>query len=94
MPKRWFDDLPHSHVALDDAIEQGALFCNMLAGKSATLTAPSALPNGPPTAADDLLSRHALLQRAMRLLPRAARRRTSADSRARPAHRLADVRTA
>jgi hypothetical protein len=30
MPKRWFDDLPHSHVALDDAIEQGALFCNML----------------------------------------------------------------
>jgi hypothetical protein len=31
MPKRWFDDLPHSHVALDDAIGQGALFCNMLA---------------------------------------------------------------
>lgn len=30
MPKRWFDPLPHSHVALDDAIEQGALFCNML----------------------------------------------------------------
>lgn len=30
MPKRWFDRLPHSHVALDDAIEQGALFCNML----------------------------------------------------------------
>jgi hypothetical protein len=23
--------LPHTHVALDDAIEQGALFCNMLA---------------------------------------------------------------
>jgi len=31
MPKRWFDDLKHSHVALDDAIEQDALFCNMLA---------------------------------------------------------------
>jgi hypothetical protein len=31
MPKRWFDDLPHTHMALDDAIEQGALFCNMLA---------------------------------------------------------------
>jgi hypothetical protein len=31
MPARWFDDLPHSHVALDDAIEQGALFVNMLA---------------------------------------------------------------
>lgn len=30
MPTRWFDDLPHTHVALDDAIEQGALFCNML----------------------------------------------------------------
>lgn len=30
MPKRWFDDLPHSHVALDGAIEQGALFRNML----------------------------------------------------------------
>jgi hypothetical protein len=30
MPKRWFDRLPHNHIALDDAIEQGALFCNML----------------------------------------------------------------
>lgn len=31
MPKAWFDDLPHTHVALDDAKGQGALFCNMLA---------------------------------------------------------------
>jgi hypothetical protein len=31
MPRRWFDPLPHTHVALDDALEQGALFCNMLA---------------------------------------------------------------
>jgi len=31
MPRCWFDPLPHSHVALDDAIAQGALFCNMLA---------------------------------------------------------------
>lgn len=31
MPKDWFDKLPHTHCALDDAIEQGALFCNMLA---------------------------------------------------------------
>lgn len=31
MPERWFDNLPHTHVALDDAIGQGALFCNMLA---------------------------------------------------------------
>ena len=30
MPKRWFDPIPHTHHALDDAIEQGALFCNML----------------------------------------------------------------
>jgi hypothetical protein len=30
MPKRWFDDLPHTHVAVDDALEQGAMFCNML----------------------------------------------------------------
>jgi hypothetical protein len=29
-PKHWFDEHPHTHVALDDAIEQGALFCNML----------------------------------------------------------------
>lgn len=31
MPRRWFDPLPHTHVALDDALGQGALFCNMLA---------------------------------------------------------------
>jgi hypothetical protein len=31
MPKRWFDRSKKTHVALDDAIEQGALFCNMLA---------------------------------------------------------------
>jgi hypothetical protein len=31
LPKRWFPDSPHTHVALDDAIEQGQLFCNMLA---------------------------------------------------------------
>ncbi|HEX7044982.1 MAG TPA: exonuclease [Burkholderiales bacterium] len=29
LPKRWFDALPHTHIALDDALEQGALFCNM-----------------------------------------------------------------
>ena len=31
MPKDWFDPIRHTHVALNDAIEQGALFCNMLA---------------------------------------------------------------
>lgn len=30
MPTEWFDVAPHTHVALDDAIEQGKLFCNML----------------------------------------------------------------
>ncbi len=30
MPQRWFDNYPHTHQALDDALEQGALFCNML----------------------------------------------------------------
>jgi hypothetical protein len=35
MPRSWFDKLPHTHVALDDAIEQGALFCNMLRANQA-----------------------------------------------------------
>lgn len=30
MPRRWFEPMEHTHVALDDALEQGALFCNML----------------------------------------------------------------
>lgn len=30
MPTRWFDPFSHTHLALDDAIEQGALFCNIL----------------------------------------------------------------
>ena len=30
MPSKWFDNLPHTHVALDDAIEQGAMFVNMV----------------------------------------------------------------
>jgi hypothetical protein len=31
MPKHWLPSRPHTHVALDDAIEQGELFCRMLA---------------------------------------------------------------
>lgn len=31
MPKKWFSKRPHTHKALDDAIEQGELFCSMLA---------------------------------------------------------------
>jgi hypothetical protein len=30
MPKKWFSDLPHNHIALDDAREQGHLFINMM----------------------------------------------------------------
>ncbi len=40
-PRRWFDPLPHTHVALDDAIEQGAMFCNILAELKATRPARS-----------------------------------------------------
>lgn len=36
MPKHWFDPLNHTHIALDDALEQGALFCNMLADNLGT----------------------------------------------------------
>ena len=31
MPARWFGQGRHTHIALDDALEQGELFCNMLA---------------------------------------------------------------
>lgn len=35
MPKEWFvKKLRHSHVALDDAIEQGHLFCSMLKARN------------------------------------------------------------
>lgn len=30
MPRNWFDNLPHTHIALDDAIEQGAMWINLL----------------------------------------------------------------
>ena len=37
MPREWFGDVPHTHVALDDAIGQGVLFCNMLAERQRRL---------------------------------------------------------
>lgn len=49
MPKRWFDDHPHTHVALDDAIEQGALFCNMLAELRSQQAALASIPNASPS---------------------------------------------
>jgi len=36
MLKSWFSDGPHTHIALEDAIEQGRLFCNMLAYRRGT----------------------------------------------------------
>jgi len=30
MPQSWFDSREPTHVALEDALQQGALFCNML----------------------------------------------------------------
>lgn len=37
LPAELFDELPHTHVALDDAKEQGALFCNLLAWREELL---------------------------------------------------------
>lgn len=38
MPKEWFSDLPHTHLAVDDAIEQGQLFMNIMAARDQLLT--------------------------------------------------------
>jgi hypothetical protein len=35
LPPAWSDPLPHTHIALDDAREQGAMFCNMLKANGA-----------------------------------------------------------
>lgn len=40
MPPRWLSERKHTHVALDDAIEQGELFCNMLAEARAAKPTP------------------------------------------------------
>ena len=48
MPRRLFDDLPHTHVALDDAVEQGALFCNMLAELRAAPSRDASADDGGP----------------------------------------------
>ena len=38
LPARWLSALPpHTHIALDDAIEQGQLFCNMIAERRRTI---------------------------------------------------------
>jgi hypothetical protein len=30
LPAAWLENLPLAHIALDDAIQQGKLFCNLL----------------------------------------------------------------
>jgi len=55
MPREWFDKLPHTHCALDDAIEQGALFCNMLSAweaRSASEPESNSPNNSPPQPED------------------------------------------
>jgi hypothetical protein len=47
MPRRWFSSRSHSHVALDDALEQGALFCAMLREARGRGPGPGD-PDGPP----------------------------------------------
>ncbi|WP_454765303.1 exonuclease [Cupriavidus campinensis] len=54
-PAHWHDPLPHTHVALDDALEQGALFCNMLAElrtREATLAAAASAVVADPVESD------------------------------------------
>jgi len=34
LPTEWIGPVPHTHQALDDALEQGYLFCNMLKSNS------------------------------------------------------------
>lgn len=47
MPKDWFVAVPkHTHVALDDAIEQGKLFCNILAYQAVMRVSPARLLKG------------------------------------------------
>ena len=36
LPAGWDDGLPHTHIALDDARQQGAILCNMLRANGAT----------------------------------------------------------
>lgn len=71
MPARWFDPHPHTHVALDDAIEQGTLFCNMLE------------ENTRPRTANDLAhrTRAALLEAALRAHEDAGIRGVCAEGR-------------
>jgi hypothetical protein len=48
MPSRWLSERPHTHVALDDALEQGEMFVKMLA--DARARARTKTPTEPPPA--------------------------------------------
>lgn len=41
MPRAWFDKVPHTHVAVEDAIGQGALFVNMKKHRDRLFARPS-----------------------------------------------------
>ena len=45
MPTTWFDTINHTHVALDDALEQGSLFCNMLRANLASFSESVHIPS-------------------------------------------------
>lgn len=40
MPQHWFEKVPHTHVALDDAKEQGLICMNMIADRNKLITTP------------------------------------------------------
>ncbi len=46
MPRHWFDPLPHTHKALDDAIEQGALLLQHAGGEPEAAVRAHARPDG------------------------------------------------
>lgn len=41
MPRHWFGERRHTHIALDDAVEQGELFCKMLHFATTNSTRPA-----------------------------------------------------
>ena len=45
LPKDWLSSRPHTHIALDDAIEQGEIFCNMLRAAHGTGAIGDTTPN-------------------------------------------------
>jgi hypothetical protein len=58
--------LPHTHIALDDALEQGALFCNMLAelrAREATLATVASANSAAGADSSDSDSSHPTVER-------------------------------